>query len=195
MNPEPPPGAEPGEQILEGVVPLIVDGMEVDVTVASVYVEAPSIWPGAIGLLAGFGLGSVAWTRRDPRFTGLVTLGLAAGATLVSTVAFFSVPIETEPSIVQWVIPLTSGVLAAWALRRPQMSTTLLGLAALELLIWSVMRREWMAAAILPTALPFWADRAATGAVMAGALLVVVDVARSLFRGQGASSLTSTSIS
>lgn len=194
MNPEPPPGAEPGEQILEGVIPLIVDGVEVDVTVASVYEPPASIWPGAIGLFLGFGLGLMAWVRRDLRFAGLVTLGLGIAATLVAIVAFFSVPSETAPSIVQWIIPLTSAGLALMALRGHQVSTTLLGVAALELLIWSVMRRQWMTAAILPTASPFWLDRSVTGAVMAGSLLIVVDVARSLLRGQGASSLTSTSI-
>lgn len=195
MNPEPPPGAEPGEQILEGVIPLIVDGVEADVTVASIFLPAPSIWAGTAGLLIGLGLGLLSWVRRDMRVRASTVIGLGAAATVVAAFAFFSVPAETAPSVVQWMIPLTSVGLASWALRRPQLSATLLGVASLELLIWSVLRRDWMTAAVLPTSLPFWVDRTVTGAVMAGSLVITIDVIRSLLRGQGASSLTSTSIS
>lgn len=195
MNPQPPPGADRGEQILEGVIPLVVDGVEVDVTVASVFQPAPSIWPGVVGLAMGLGLGYLAWVRGDGRTAALVTIGLALAATAVSLVAFFAVPAETAPSIVQWLVPLTSVGLGLWAVRSSRLAATLVGLASLELLIWSIVRRDWITAAILPTTLPFWIDRTVTGAVMAGALVVTFATARSRLAGQGASSLTSTSIS
>lgn len=195
MNPQPPPGAEPGEQILEGVVPLVVDGVEVDVTVVSVLQPTPAIWPGVVGLAMGLGLGYLAWARGDGRTASLTIIGLALAALAVSLAAFVAVPTETAPSVVHWLVPLTSVALGLWALRSSHLVAMLLGLASLELLIWSIVRRDWMTAPILPTTLPFWVDRFVTGAVMAGALVVTVEMVRSVLRGQGASSLTSTSIS
>ena len=53
MNEIPPPGRGPGDQVAEGVVPLFVDGVEVDITVASVWQDPPSSLPVVLGLTGG----------------------------------------------------------------------------------------------------------------------------------------------
>ena len=184
MNPDPPPGAAPGDQILEGVIPLVVDGVDVDVTVASVWVPAPSPWPSVIGVVVGVGLGQVGLRRS---WTAPVLVGLGVAAASASLAAFFSVPSETAPSVIAWLVPLTAGGLAVWAWRYPAQSHTLLTVASLELVIWGLMRLGWLTAAILPTDLPYWVDRLLTPMVLAGA---GQDPGRP---GQGASSRTSTS--
>ena len=189
MNPDPPPGAGPGDQILEGVIPLVVDGVDVDVTMASVWVPAPSVWPLIVGTVVGVGLGLLAW-RQSPAGVAVVLLMLAILATGVSLAAFVSVPAETAPSVVAWLVPLTAGGLAVWAWRDPTRATTLLAVSALELAIWGWTRREWMTSALLPTGLPYWIDRTITAAVLGGALIILWSVAQSLWRGRVTPSTT-----
>lgn len=182
MNPDPPPFAEPGDQILEGVVPLVVDGAEVDVTVVSVWLESEFPWSVPLGALAGLLVGVAVLRARQLRVTALLTLVLAVAALAVAITAFFSVPAETAPSVLLWVVPLTAAVLCApatrtgrggEAVRWDSTHATVLLVAALELLIWAVVRREWLFAAILPTNLPYPVDRAVVALVMVGSLVVL----------------------
>lgn len=171
MNPKSPPGAEPGDQILEGVIPLVVDGSEVDVTVISVWEQPASRTPLAIGALAGLGGLALAWRRPH---LGLV--GVAVVATALGAVAFFSVPLETAPSWLPWALPLLSiGVLVVGRGRLLPSSLELL--AAAILVGWVGFRREWLTAAILPTITPVAVDQALTGLV---AVIAVVLGARAL---------------
>lgn len=179
MNPAPPPGAGPGEQILEGVIPLVVDGVDVDVTVVSLWRPSPQSWPALIGVMAGIGLALMGW-RRSRRPAVLFAASLAA--TAVALIAFLSVPAETAPSIVAWLVPVTAGGLAAWAWQDPFRSPTLLLVAAVELVIWGSTRFDWMTAAILPTDLPHWIDRLITAAVLVGATGVLFSQVRELLR-------------
>ena len=48
-----PAGKSPGDQILEAVIPLRVDGEDVDVTVVSVWQPAASAVPAFLGYAAG----------------------------------------------------------------------------------------------------------------------------------------------
>lgn len=49
-------GLGPGDQILETVIPLVVDGTDVEVTVISTWQPAPSPLPGVAGFGVGVGL-------------------------------------------------------------------------------------------------------------------------------------------
>lgn len=192
MNTQPPPGAGPGDQILEGVIPLIVDGAEVDVTVISVWQPQPSFWPVMVGLVVGVGVGLAATQR--PAWATVATLVLSLSALTVALVAFFSVPLETGPSWVLWLVPLTAGLLALLALRPSlwgrwsgsiqRSAPTLVLIGSLELVVWGLVRWDWMTAAILPTVLPFWVDRMVVAAVLAGAALITVHQFRVGLGGQ-----------
>jgi hypothetical protein len=56
MNPQRPPGASPGDQILEAVVPIVVDGEPVEIAVSSTWLPGPSPVPSAVGAAVGAAL-------------------------------------------------------------------------------------------------------------------------------------------
>ena len=79
--------------------------------------------------------------------------------------AFSSVPTETEPSSLLWLLPLLAGVAAvALALLRNRTATTVyldgLGLAGGALLAaWGVVRIDALWRALIPSNAPGWLDR------------------------------------
>ncbi len=173
MSSKPPPGRGPGDQITEGVVPLLVDGSEVDVTVASIWQEPPSPVPVAAGLLVG---GVIGWLviRRRIAVTPTI-LVIATAATAVGAAAVLSVPAETAPPWSLWVFPAIGAALAAvvfFGRARLQASTSriLLLIAALELVAWGVAHWSWLWPALLPTALPYWLDRFVAATTLVGAI-------------------------
>lgn len=176
MNEIPPPGRGPGDQVAEGVVPLFVDGVEVDVTVASVWQDPPSSLPVVLGLAGGVLL-AIAMIRRRSKLTAAAILGLAAVALVAGGTAYLSVPTETAPPWSLWVFPLTSALLSGVVLLGRGRSefvaryeSFLLLIAALELVGWGVAHWGWLWPAILPTALPFWMDRFVGAVTLVGAL-------------------------
>ena len=95
---------------------------------------------------------------------------VAAG---LGSVAFFSVPFETAPSWLLWVLPVTSlGILVAGRGRLLASSVQLL--AGAVLIGWVGFRREWLTAAILPTVVPTAVDQAFTALVAVSAAGLVV---------------------
>lgn len=173
MNPLPPPGLGPGDQVAEGVIPLLWDGVEVDVTVVSIWQEAPSSVPVTLGIILGLGLG---WSvlRRGGTWLRLTVLALAVTASVVGVVAFRSVPVETAPAWSLWVLPVTAVLLVGLASTSrgaaARYSNMLLLIAALELVGWGVAHWGWLWPAILPTAMPYWLDRFLSSAVLVGAI-------------------------
>ncbi len=176
MNEVPPPGRAPGDQVAEGVVPLLVNGVEVDVTVVSVWQQPPSSLPVVVGFTLGLLL-AFALFRRSERLLVSVVLALALAATVVGAAAYLAVPAETGPPWSLWVFPVTSGLLAllvalggsrgGWV-ERPQRSLMLI--ATLELVGWGVAHWGWLWPSILPTTLPYWFDRFVASTVLVGAI-------------------------
>ena len=179
MNPARPFGSEPGDQILEAVVPLTVDGTEVSVTVVSVWQEAPSPLAGIAGAVAGLALmvGLVAWLGRGRG----ATLAVATTALVALGMGWWqvtSVPNETGPSALLYLLPAAALLLsgAGLLLWRERMAT--LGfVAAVPLAMWGFVKREGIVRAIVPTDAPLPLDRAVTAA----ALVVGIAAALVLF--------------
>lgn len=188
MNPKRLPGAKPGDQILEAVVPLVVDGVDVDVLVSSVLVASPSPVSGGAGGIVGVVMVLVAWRRG--RGAAALLSGVAAVALGIGLVANWSVPAETGPSLLGWVpaavaLGLGGLILAGGRAGRVRWPGTLTRFGVLligfgELFLWGWLRRSDMTSAIIPTDLPYWLDRAATAMALAvgvgGILLVLVDL-------------------
>ena len=191
MNPERPPGAETGDQILEGVVPLLVDGAEVDVTVASFLLPAPNplswLGAGAIGLLIGCGV----WWRARLGARGVVGGSVAVAVLLIGSVAFWSVPAETGPPMTLWLLPgialvfVGVGLAAIRRSSQPLLTAALFGAAGAEMFMWSWTRRTALVRALVPSAVPSWLDRmviagagAFGAALVAGALWDLVRMTR-----------------
>lgn len=187
MNQARPPGREPGDQILEAVVPLLVDDTTVAVTVRSFWLPAPSPLPAVGAALLGASVAAVvafAARRRSERWWWSASLAAVAAllAAAVGLVAYRSVPAETEPSLGLWLLPVvalaSAGVAVLVRRRSAVLGDGLLLLAALELVAWAWTRRDAVSAAIIPTDAPFALDRASI--TFAAAVGVVVAAGRVL---------------
>ncbi|MCP5027240.1 MAG: hypothetical protein GY929_13250 [Actinomycetia bacterium] len=175
MNRQDPLGSKRGDQILEAVVPLVVDGVEVDVTVSSVWQQEPSVVPVVLGGLAGVALAALAYVGLGSvNRAALLSAGLAGAALVVGVAQNWSLPPETGPSRLNWLLPVTGLALMAGAggLRRlePLVRWAVVAAGAAELLLWGWLRRGGIGAAILPTDLPFWLDRLVTALAGVGGL-------------------------
>lgn len=175
----PPINVERGEQVLDGTIPLVVDGTEVTVRVVSHWMQPPSPWPAVIGGIAG-AAAVIALRRRAE----VAIAAVAAVALVVGGVQFASLHPATEPSWSWWGAPaLALAASCAAAVRRsratqaPLWTTGATLVGAAQLMVWGLERRLGLVRAILPTDVPFWVDRAVTaGALAAGSLAVVVVV-------------------
>lgn len=182
MNPIAPPGRGPGDTVAEGVVPLSVDGVEVDVTVASVWQPAPNVVPVVVGFALGLALALSVMRIRS--LAPVLLLVLAVAAVVVGGTAYRSVPGETQPPWSLFVFPLVSFLIAVavsypkWlgpfgdVVRRQH--TVLVVLAALELVAWGILHWSWLWAPVLPTSLPFWLDRLVAASVLVGGAGIAV---------------------
>jgi hypothetical protein len=175
MQPTRPFGQSPGDQILEAVIPLRVDGVDVDVTVISTWQPAPSILPVWFGVAGGV-LSAVAawWARRRNRPLLLVA---ATPAVVLAVVAggwqYRSLPAETGPRAVWWILPAVAGVclvigLFADVRRRRFAADAALLLVGAELVLWGFVKADGLRASIVPTDAPGWFDRFATSMALAG---------------------------
>ncbi len=183
MNEQKPPGADAGDVVLEAVVPLVVDGAEVDVAVRSRLLAGPSPVGPVVG--AVLGLASIVVGRRLARLAG-VSLAVGAWAALgafVGASAFMAVPGETEPSRLWWLLPAIAVAVVALALVLRargiawEIWSVLVAAAGVELLLWSWQRRLSISRAFIPTDAPFWLDRlVVAGAAAAGLAAVAVVV-------------------
>ena len=186
MNPAKPPGVEPGDTVLEAVVPLVVDGADVEVAVRSVLLDPPPVWPIVAGVLSAAAACALAIRLLGARWgTGLVVTVGATVATVFGAWAYRSVPAETGPSTMLWLLPLVAlvavGQPAVIGRRKPQAPTLdlLVGLAGAELALWGWLRRDALTRALIPSDAPAALDRAVIVASMViGAVAVAVAISR-----------------
>lgn len=204
MEPFPPANVSRGDQVLDAVVPLVVDAVEVDVRITSTWMPAPSRWPAAIGAVVGLvGVGAAvllhrratasrpdpgasrpATSRLDLPLLEVPLLAVSAAALVTGAVQFRSLPAATDPRQLWWIAPavaLGAAAIAAVVRRtRPREVTFTLGavtISAVQLLVWGLERRSGLTRAILPTDAPFWLDRTISAAALSiavAALLVIV---------------------
>lgn len=180
MNPVDPPGAEPGDQVLEATIPLLVNQVSVSVTVASYLLAAPSPWPW-ITLSLATAAGAILVARFGRLHQMLLAVTLGSVALFLGVVAYRSVPPETAPVKMLWVLPIIACGSALFAIAlRHRVATTVypdgLGVSAgLCLLGWALLRTPALSKAIVPSDAPVLVDRAAITACLAvGAITVVI---------------------
>lgn len=184
-----PPGRSPGDVILEATIPLVVNGRETLVTMASTWQPAPSVdaawWGAGAGLAAA---GAIVACRRSIVAVAAIVVGAGVLAAVLGWWQFRSVPPVTGPSWVAPALPTiaVAGAAVAVAGRHRLMASGTLALAAVELALWSWNRRRHVDHAIVPTGAPWWLDRAATvaiGIAAAAAVVTVVGVVAGLVVG------------
>ena len=163
-------GSEPGDQILESVIPLVVDGTDVEVTVISTWQPAPSALSVVAGFAVGLGLAVAAWflhrARRQVAALS-VMMPVALLALIVGLWQFRSLPPETGPKLVWWVLPTVAVACAAFGILAATRSKSFAADAAMlvvgvELAIWGFVKRDGFSAAIIPTDAPASLDRFVT---------------------------------
>ncbi len=167
-------GLSAGDQILEAVIPVVVDGDTVAVTVISTWQPAPSPVPMVLGFIAGLGVAVGAWLLRGRQLPVLfVAVPLVLFALGVGLAQFLALPAATDPRTVWFVLPLIAVVSTSVGLVMAMRGLSFAADAALllvgaELAIWGFVKRDGLSAAIIPTSMPFWLDRFATAAALAG---------------------------
>lgn len=167
MNEARPPGAEPGDRILEGVVPLRVGGTDVDVTVVSRLLAPPNPLGSVAPAAGGFALAATGWWLRRVRGVSIAGVTASLAAVAAGTLAFVSVPAETRPAATLWALPALALVAVVVAMllarRRPGDlgAIALLGFSGAQLAVWAWIRRDGLSRAFIPTELPVPVDRAA----------------------------------
>jgi hypothetical protein len=169
MSAEPPAG-ERGDEVLTGVIPLQVNGADVEVSVAVVWEPTPSRLPlVAGGVIAGFAVMIVLSARHRIAWVLAITGAAAAG---VGWWQVASVPPETGPSSISWLLPAIASAVAivAVTLGRSLVSYALVTLSGLQLAMWAFLRRDGLVKALLPTDAPFWLDRGVTAAAAVAGL-------------------------
>jgi len=180
-------GLEAGDQILEAVIPIVVDGDTVQVTVISTWRPAPSPLAMWFGVIAGLAVGVGAWLLRGSRFPAIAaSVPLVVLAVGVGAAQYFSLPAATGPRPIWLVLPLIAAVsalagllLAVKGMRFAADAAMLL--VGVELTVWGFLKRDGLTAAIIPTEAPFWLDRFATAAALVGGGMLVAIAIWSLF--------------
>lgn len=187
-----PLGASAGDQILEAVVPLAVDGVDVDIVVISTWQPAPSPLPMWLGGLAGVALTAGLWVLAGRSWRLSLLLVPSVLAFVVGGWQFLSLPSETAPRLVWWLLPAIATacafVAAAAELRgRAFVARAAAVLVGVELLLWGWMRRDGLSAAIVPTDAPGWLDRFTVAFAIIGGLGIAATMLWELFRPAAAS--------
>ena len=167
-----------GDQILEAVIPIVVDGDTVDVTVISTWQPAPSPLAMVSGVVAGLGLGVGLWFLRGGRFPPIaVVVPLTLLVLAVGTVQYLSLPGATGPPPIWIVLPIIAVLSAAvgvvLAKRGMQFAAdAAFLLVGVELAVWGFVKRDGLSAAIIPTGAPFWLDRLTTAFALVSGVAV-----------------------
>ncbi len=163
-----------GDQILEAVIPIVVDGDTVQVTVISTWQPDPSPIAMWLGAVAGVGVAAGAWFSRGRRFPAVAaSVPLVLLTVVVGFAQYNSLPGATGPRPIWIVLPLIAAVSAAIGVvlavggRRFAADAAML-LVGVELAVWGFVKRDGLSAAIVPTDAPFWLDRFTTAAALVG---------------------------
>lgn len=184
MQPHPPLNSVRGDQVLDGLIPILVDGSPAEIHVISLWMPAPSPIPPLIGAVVGLGAVAAAVGIGRRRRSLIPTMAVASmvvsiAAVVVGAIQYVSLPAATDPLLLWWLAPLVA-LLASTALLLPRWSQAywapaLLALAGAQLLVWAIERRTGLWRAILPTPLEFWIDRMVTASsLVIGAAAVII---------------------
>lgn len=175
-----PPGKRPGDVVLRSQLPMVVDGVPVEITVESVWMPSASTVPGWLGASVGLAAAVLVGLGRRWRWAGLALVDVAVLAAVVGWWQYDSFPSSTGPRPIWFALPLVAALaaIAAVAVRSALTRHALTAVAAVNLLWWGYDRRDGFSSAILPTNAPGWLDRFASGVALGcGPVLAVFALA------------------
>ncbi len=168
MSPQPPVNAKPGDVIVADSIPLTIDDISVAVRVESSLVERPSLLAplvaaaGALLLVVGvIGRTSAALQRL---MVAASLVGLVIGGAQYLWAAS-----GTGPQLTSFALPLLATMLSGSAIVFNRTSSIQRNgvqlISSIFLALWVLRRKDVLDAALLPTSLPDWVDRAGTAAI------------------------------
>ena len=167
MSPSAPVNAEPGDVLVIDSIPLTISGIEVEVHVESVLVKRPSrATPIATAAITAVVAGMLLWLR----LTWLTTIVASFIALALGGAQYLWSAAETGPQLTLIAIPLLALVAAGRAFlarHAPPLVTTFGAqlLCGVLLAVWVWQRARVMTAALLPTSIPYFLDRAGTAVI------------------------------
>ena len=175
MNTRPPIGAKPGDVIIDMAVPIRVNGVPVEIGVQSTLLSPNQpLIPLAIAMVIALGIAIV--TAR-PRTRGVErhVLVITVISLTLGFAWYLELPKDTGPALTWVLLPATALIASAIALiaARGDRRFTSNGaslVAMVQIALWVIDRFGVFDAALLPTSLPQWIDRALTASVV-GAVL------------------------
>lgn len=173
MAPNAPPAVGRGGTFeWSGTVPLLVDGERIEVSGRIRYHEDVNPLPWiAVGLVVAGALG-YALRGRSRAGAGLAG-AVSVAATIVAWGTWDAAPAGVGASVLPLVVAATAVVLSGAAVIAPNRIRPVLLLAVAAILgAWGLLRFGVLTNPVLPTDLPFAADRAATVAAIAVAVAV-----------------------
>jgi len=183
----PPPGLGPGDQILDSIVPIEVDGVPVEIAVISTWQPEPAAWPVWSGAIVGAAIAAAGLVlgRSRPRLPAIAGFVAACAALLIGVWQHRSLPSEVGSPLRGWLLPVSAVVVlvpAVFTRRTADWRAAFVLAASVQLLQWSWIRRTGLTHAVLPTTAPFWLDRAVTAGVAVASTVLLVGSAVELAR-------------
>lgn len=189
MDPVPPIGAEPGDVVLTTVVPVTVDGVDIEVRVETTLLAGPSPRPMFGGLMFGVAIIAAFVVFGGRRVGGITVLAAVSGllATGVGAVQYLSQPVDTGPDRLWVAVPLAAAASGAiglllertgrwfWATGSALVSGVFVGW-------WVLARWSVFSSALIPTGLPAGLDRLSTAVAAVVALGAVIGALTVLVR-------------
>ncbi len=181
MDATPPIGAEPGDVVINALIPLGIDDTAIDVRVISTLMTGPSLRSALSGLIVGVaGVATVlVFGGRRLAAASLMVALASLWAFVIGVVTFAATPPDTGPDPRWWVLPIAAGLVGiagAWLERRGQWfwATGALLVAGLMLGVWVWDRRTGLWRALMPSPWPGAVDRVATAGIAVIAVAAVV---------------------
>ena len=168
MSPQPPVNAKPGDVLVADSIPFTIGGIPVEVRVESSLVESPSLLAPLVAaagaLLLLMGINGRTSTALQTLMVAASVLGLVIGGAQY----LWAAP-GTGPQLTSFTVPLLATVLSGSALVLNRTSSIQRNgvqlMSGIFLALWVLRRKDVFDAALLPTSLPYWVDRAGTAAI------------------------------
>ncbi len=168
MSPQPPVNAKPGDVIVVDSIPFTVDGIPVAVRVESSLVERSSLLAPLVAATSALLLVVGVIGRTSAALQRLMVAASLLGL-VIGGAQYLWAALGTGPQLTSFALPLLATVLGGLALAFNRQSPIRRNgaqlMSSIFLTIWVLRRKDVLDAALLPTSLPYWVDRAGTAAI------------------------------
>ena len=168
MSPQPPVNAKPGDVIVADSIPFTIDDISVAVRVESSLVERPSLLAPLVAAAGALLLVVGVIGRTSATLQRLMVAASLVGFVIGGAQYLWAAP-GTGPQLTSFALPLLATMLSGSAIVLNRQSSIQRNgvqlMSSIFLALWVLIRKAVLDAALLPTSLPYWVDRAGTAAI------------------------------